>query len=406
MSSGTAPTCVLLIGWQTDAYTALVGHGCHVTAVVTPRHLRRAKAHAPDGPFIVVPNPADAEDVLAGLSRAQLSLRDFDIACTISEQAMVGAALLGQECRQASMAVDTALALRDKYLQKRHVRDAGLAVADTWIVNVLSDLEFDQTLPVVIKPINGAGTHNTHLIHNADDLSNIATIDTNTPKGPWLVEAFIRGNELHVDGVVRNGAVQGFAVSRYLHNLIEIKSDAIIASTTLSAHEHPELYNEVDLLLSHALQSMGHTDGIFHAEAFVNDHGLVFSECGGRLGGSLVQGATLTQAGIDLADEWARAVLGLAVGDRREPSASHCGWINLQTTAGVVRHAPNRTELIARPGCLEAEVMLVPGTEAPDRYAGTDSRAGHALVEGASEQEVRSRLYDLAAWFADVVVVE
>lgn len=398
---------VLMIGWNTEAYAALNDHQARVLAVIDTKHLGRARRHDPSGNFVAVPGTGDAEQVLAGLARARIPLDGFDTVCTISEFPMVAAALLAQHCKAAGMPVATAIALRDKFVQKRLIRDAGLPVADARVVNFLSELVDDQTAyPVVVKPINGAASKNTHLVPHREALEQLAAGEEWSPRGPWLVEEFIRGSELHIDGVVRYGTIQMFAVSRYIQNLIDIKSGGLVGSVVIDQDKSPDLYRRSEDLLSAALQALGHTDGIFHAEVFVTDDGLVFSEVGGRLGGGMIRETVLLQSGVHLSDEWARAALALPPRGPVEPGAAHCGFIQLPAPVGVARHVPDRTEILAQPGCLEVVLKLTPGSPTPDLSESVNAWVGRAVVGGASEEQVQARLLALATWFSDSLVVQ
>jgi len=398
---------VLMLGWHAAAYAALIDHHARVLAVIDTKHLGRARGHDPSGTFMVVPDTGDVEQVLAGLARARIPLDGFDTVCTITEYPMVAAALLAQHCKAAGMPVATAIALRDKFVQKRLIRDAGLPVADARVVNFLSELVDDQTAyPVVVKPINGAASRDTHLVPHREALEQLAADEDRPPRGPWLVEEFIRGEELHIDGVVRYGTIQMFAVSRYIQNLIDIKSGGLVGSVVIAPDESPDLYRRSEDLLSAALQALGHTDGIFHTEVFVTDNGLVFSECGGRLGGGMIRETVLRHSGVHLSDEWARAALALPPGRPLEPSAAHCGFVQLPVPVGVARHVPDQTEILAQPGCLEAVLKLTAGSPTPDLSVSVNTWAGRAVVGGASEEQVRARLLALATWFSDSVVVQ
>jgi hypothetical protein len=397
---------VLLIGWRAPAFVALNNHHARVVAVIEARHLGSARSHDPDGTFVVVPDAGDAEQVLVGLARARIPLDRFDVVGTTGEYPIVAAALLAVQGGAAGMPVATAIALRDKFVQKRLIRDAGLPVARARVVDFLSDLAGEQpAYPVVVKPLTGAGSKDTHAVAGPPELKPLAADDQRSPRGPWLVEEFIEGEELHIDGVVRHGTIRSFSVSRYVQNVLEIKAGGLVGSAVIDPDRRPDLYRKAEALISAALEALGHADGIFHAEAFEKDGGLVFSECGGRLGGGMIQETVLRRFGVNLCDEWARAALGLPPGQPAEPSGRQCGWIQLPAPGGVAQHVPTRSEVLQRPGCVEASITLTPGSETPDLSAASNMKAGRVVVAGATEEQVRERLLGLAAWFSDAVVV-
>lgn len=398
---------VLMIGWYAPAYVALTSHRARLVTVVDTAAMSKAHVHDPNGTFVIVPDAGDVEQVLAGLARAGIALDGFDVVCTIGEYSIVAAALLAAYAGAAGMHVPTAIALRDKFVQKRLVRAAGLPVAEARVANLLSDLLGEQLpYPIVVKPLTGAGSKDTHVVLDSTVLDSLAEDDRKAPRGPWMVEEFITGKELHLDGVVRAGDIQALSVSRYLQNVIDIKSGGLVGSVVIDADHGADLYKKAESLISAVLRALGHADGIFHAEAFERDGELIFSECGGRIGGGMIQETTLRRFGVNLADEWARAALGRSAGRPVEPSAQQCGFIQLPAPIGIARQVPSEAEVLEQPGCLEATITLTPGSETPDLTAASNMRAGRVVVGGDSEEQVRERLLAVAAWFSDSVVVE
>ncbi|MCX4593660.1 ATP-grasp domain-containing protein [Streptomyces sp. NBC_01549] len=406
MSTTVSPR-VLMIGWNTPAFLALKEHHADVVSVIAPRHVRRAKSHAPDATHVVVPNDGDVEQILAGLARAEIAIDEFDFVCTIGEWPIVAAALLAEHGKAVGMKLSAAIALRDKFVQKRLVREAGLPVAGAQMPDLLSDLDGEQlTYPIVIKPLTGAGSQDTHVVSDAAELASLVETYQQPPRGPWLVEEFMEGEELHLDGVVRAGVVRALSVSRYFQNVIDIKSGGLVGSVLLDPNENPDLYSKAQSLLTGVLDALGHEDGIFHAEAFEKDGELTFSEVGGRLGGGVVQDIVLRRFGVDLSDEWARAALGLPPGEPAEPSKEQCGWVHLQAPAGVAEHVPDESELLAQPGCVEAAISIGPGSQIPSFSAASNMKAGAVIIVGDSEEQVRERTLAAAAWFSQAVTVQ
>jgi len=401
---------VLLIGWYPAALDALVRLGARVVNVIDSRHRDKARAHRAhgDGTFVVVPDSRNAEDVAAGLARHDRKPGDFSLVCAMREFSLVAAALLAAAGSATGMPLRTAVALRDKFVQKQRVREAGLPVTDCRVVDRLDELRGEEFVrPLVVKPLAGGGSRDTCVLTDADAVGRLADGTHSPARGPWLVEDYVPGTELHVDGVVRDGEVRWFGIARYLQNVIDIKSGGCVGSVILDPDDHPALHAAVGKLLSGVLDALGHRDGIFHVEVFEHDGELTFSECAGRIGGGMIREMVRHRFGVDLAEEWARAVLGLpssppATGDR--PRA--CGFVQLAAPVGVLRRVPDVADVLARPGCVEASVLLQEGAVVPDMTVASNVKVGKALVEGDSEEEVRARLLDLADWFSAAVVTE
>jgi hypothetical protein len=398
---------VLYIGWSGDAADALVRHGSDTTFVVAAADAGAAGAHPGVGRVVVVPDPERVDDVVAGLLRASIDVRGFTRVCTEHEQAMVQTAVIAEAYGRPGLAVRTAVAVRDKFVQKRLVREAGIPVARCRTVDGVEELG-EHPPPFVVKPLDGAGTRLTYAVPDVASLARAARdITASGETGPWLVEEFMSGSELHVDGVVRDGTVTFFAVSRYLQNIISIQHGAGMGSVVVDPDRHPDLYERAHRLASASLEALGHVDGVFHLEAFEDGDTLAFSECAGRIAGGLLWETIIIKFGVDLYDEWARTVLGRPCGiavDRRTDHLSY-GWVHLKAPAGRVRSIPSPEELRARPGVVQAQVSFRPGDTIPDLSLASHLRAARVLMTGETEDSVADKLRSFSRWFRDQVSV-
>ncbi len=398
---------VLYVGWSGEAADALARHGSDTTFVVAAANAAAATAHPGSARVVVVPDPERADDVVEGLLRDSVDVRDFALVCTEHEQAIVPAALIAAAYGRRGLSVPTAVAVRDKFVQKELVRAASLPVARCWTVDSIEDLGAHPT-PFVVKPLNGAGTKLTYAVSDAASLERaVRNVTAAGQTGPWLVEEFVSGAELHVDGVVRDGVVRFLAVSRYLCNVIDIQSGGLTGSVLVEPAADPGLYGRAEQLTSAALTALGHTDGVFHLEVFEEGPALTFSECAGRIAGGLLWDSVLMRFGVDLYDEWARAVLGLSCGIAEEPRATggSYGWIHLDARPGRVQSIPTSDELLARPGIVKAQVSLKPGDTVPDTATGSAVRVARVLMAGETEESVAGGLRTFATWFRDQVRV-
>jgi len=398
---------VLYIGWSGEAADALARNGSDTTFVVTAADAGAAVAHPGSARVVVVPDPERADDVVAGLLRASIDVRGYERVCTEHEQAIVPAAVIAEAYGRPGLSVRTAVAVRDKFVQKGLIRDAGLPVARCWTVDRADDLDA-HSAPFVVKPFNGAGTQHTYAVRDPASLERVVRTITATGQiGPWLVEEFVTGSELHIDGVVRDGAVRFLAVSRYLSNVIDLQSGGLVGSVVVEPDADPELYRRARQLTSASLEALGHTDGVFHLEAFDDGDVLTFSECAGRIAGGLLWEAAIMKFGVDLYDEWARAVLGLPCGITADPRQGNgtYGWIHLSAGPGQVRAIPTSDELLARPGVVKAQVSLKPGDTVPDTSAASHIRVARVLMSGDTEESVAGELRTFARWFRDQVRV-
>jgi biotin carboxylase len=400
----------LLIGWRAGAARALQALGYAPTCVVSVADLPAAhQSGLKDEQVITVGDHADVEQVLASLKRHQIELTGFNVVGTNLERAMVTASVIGALAGARCIPHNVAIALRDKIVQKSVIRAAGLPVAASQVIDTLDELPTSQgAYPLVVKPLAGEGTRDTHLLQDASDARQLAT---NRPSGaacgPWAVEEFIGGSELQIDGVIRDGQLCVLAVSRYMQNRIAIKTGGLVGSILLDPVDHPRVYEKATALTSPALTALGHSDGVFHLEAFEQGHRLVFSECAGRVAGGLLREMLLRKLSVDLTAEWACALTGAApMFPTERPDDLYYGHANLNAPPGEIISIPTTADVLLRDHVVEAAVELGPGSAAPDSATASNLRVGRFIIGAASEKEAEAAVHDTITWFAQHTIVE
>lgn len=398
----------LLIGWRSGAARALEAVGYAPTCVIRPAD-KAATLGAGFNDFVTASDPSDIEQVLAALERYHIDLTDFAVVGTNLESCMVTASAVGALAAAHSIPVQAAVLLRDKVAQKAAISTSGVAVAACHSIDTLEDLPTDPGVyPLVVKPLAGEGTRETHLLQDAEEARQLAAARPGEAgHGPWAVEEFIDGLELQIDGVIRDGHLRALTVSRYLQNLIAIRTGGPVGGILLNPEDHPRLYEQASDLTTTVLKALGHTDGVFHLEAFDQNHRLVFSECAGRVGGGLKREMLIRKLGVDLTAEWARALVGAKPGIPAEPQDDlHYGFANLASPAGEIVLMPTTADVLHRELVAEGVVELGPGHTAPDQTIASNLRAGRFIARADSEMAVESAVYDTLTWFAGQTTVK
>ncbi|WP_369173665.1 ATP-grasp domain-containing protein [Streptomyces sp. R28] len=402
-------TAVLHVGWMPRAVSALLRAGADVTCAVTPADAPAAEAAG--AATVVVPRPSDVEGVLAGLARDGRTLTDYDVICSVLEFCLVPAAVLRELAGRSPGAAQRALAMRDKHVQKRLVRDAGVATAASEVLPSLAAVDPGAiTFPAVLKPLDGGGARHTYVLTDEKSARAYLELAAAGGDGPWLMEEYIDGVEFQVDGFVRDGEIRVLSVCRYLQNLIDVHEGGIVAHVALPPAEYPKLYSDVRSVAEASFKGLGHHDGPFHLEVFQErtTGRIVFGECAARVGGGRTDDVVELSFGVDLRDEWARLTLGRPsrlTGPAEHTAEGAYGGMNLPAPAGEVLAVPTLDQVLARPGVVRAQVEVEPGDVMPDVTAASHLRAGLAVVHGGDDREVAERMRDLAAWFAGKVEV-
>ena len=401
--SGTQGKPLLLVGWHGKAMEIFRNRGQSIVCAIDPHDRAEADHLGLLDSCVTVVDTSSPEAVLAGLYQRQMSLRDFAGVWSALEMGLVAASMLAALSGRTGMPLATAVALRDKYTQKAAVRAVGIPVTGCQVVDDLIHVaSICDGRRLVVKPLSGAAARDTFLVEDGDTVVALAEALPAEKHGPWLVEEYVDGPEMHFDGVVREGQLTLLSVSQYLQNVITIRDGGLVGSVTLDPDADRAIYEQAADLTSRALAALGHTDGVFHLEAFRTTEGLVFSECAGRIGGGLVRDAVLRKFGINLVEAWIDVIDGTESAPARVAASSY-GWIHLPAPSGRLLSVPDEAELLRLPGCTLARIDVGVGYNMPVMSLGSDVRAARVLVSGESRTEVEWRMLKIAEWFSSQV---
>ncbi|MEU9078791.1 hypothetical protein ACFYUY_10800 [Kitasatospora sp. NPDC004745] len=355
---------------------------------------------------------SDAESVLAALHRAGLAGLRYDAVVTTDEFALVTAGLLARHLGCRAIDPDTAVRFRDKEVQKRTVRAAGVPTARTTVIEDVHDLTGLTALPyprAVVKPVAGASTRLTATV---TDLAGLRAFGDRLRAGrsterTFLLEEFVSGEEWIADGFVLDGEVRFLALGAYGSPCLSVvDQDRPLWMRRIDPQREAWRYALAEPLVRRSLTALGLTDGVFHMELFHDpaDGRLVFSECAARRGGGLIHEETLAKFGIDLGEAMLLCGLGRLPDREVRTDPRVIGSSFLPGRPGTVVACPSAGELEALPGVEYARVEAAPGTSWSDSLASTDQRAAQVLVAAESEAALLRRFDELRRWFDDRLV--
>ena len=146
--------------------------------------------------------------------------------------------------------------------------------------------------PAVIKPLSLSASrgvikvdHPDHGDEAAEQIRRILAGAGGNPNEPLLVERFIRGPEVAVDGLLLDGEWHTLGV----FDKPEPLDGPYFAETlfTTPSRHHPEVVSEIERTAALAARGLGLTEGAVHAEARVHGSTVVFLELAARSIGGL-----------------------------------------------------------------------------------------------------------------------
>lgn len=387
------PVVVVYGPWEKDWALAGVGH-----------HAAR---------LVFVDEPARVDLVLAALAEHGLDRVRYAGVCPASDEYVVQAAVLASVLGVGDVDPRTTVLWRDKALQTAAVATAGVRTPRFRVIDdVLDDVDVADIaarvgFPAVLKPLAGAGTANTVLVADEGELLREADrLGRRSGVRRYLVEEFVPGVEMHLDGVVVDGVLEFLSLSDYVVTPLEGTHGRTISSMVLDPQEHAELYREANGFVVDVLRALGVTSSVFHVEAFRQDDGtLVFLECGVRLGGCFVPEMVRAKFGVDLAQVYVQLLCGTTPTIEVDVAPGVFCMMFLPTRPGVLVSCPSAAEVREQPGVVHAEVQKPAGSLLPPSSVNGAVRVGEALVVADDEAKVVRLVQDLAGWFGDRLTV-
>ena len=266
------------------------------------------KQHLSD--YLQVPRLLDENDVVERVHNWMRG-REVDRVLANWEVMVLTAARLRERFGVPGMSVDAVRGFRDKKLMKDRVAAAGLRVPRSVRVKTAHDAHEGAAMmgyPLVLKPIDGAGSADTYEIRDQKELDEALAKMRHVTEAS--LEEFIEGEEFTFDTVCIGGKPAYANIAQYLPKPIIARSNEWVSPviTTVRDMAQPALAKGIELGKG-VLTALGMGDGFTHMEWFRKPSGeVVFGEIGCRPGGACLVDQMNYTSDIDLFREWARAV--------------------------------------------------------------------------------------------------
>jgi biotin carboxylase len=266
------------------------------------------KAYLAD--YLQVPRLLDDDDVVARVT-AWMRGREVDRVLANWEVMVESAARLRERFGVPGMSVDTVNGFRDKQVMKERVSAAGVRVPRSERVKTVTEARAAAErigYPLILKPIAGAGSADTHRVDDATELE--AVLQRMLHVGEASCEEFITGDEYTFDTVCIGGKPAFMNVCQYLPKPLIARTTEWISPVIITVRDLEQAKLAGGIALGHqVLAALGMGDGFTHMEWFRKPDGeAVFGEIGCRPGGAHLVDQMNYTCDIDLFREWARAV--------------------------------------------------------------------------------------------------
>ncbi len=357
----------------TDFVRAAAVLGAEV--VVASEHRQAMAATMVDRALVL---PLDRPEAAADAIVTFAERAPVDAVVAVDEQGVLAAALAARRLDLAHNPPEAVAATRDKLASRTTLADAGVDQPVFRVARPGDDvarLAAEVGLPCVVKPVSLSGSRG---VIRADDPAAAAAASSRVrailadagedPAGPVLVESFVTGPEVALEGLLRAGRLEVLALfdkpdpldGPYFEETIYLTPSRLAAP----------IQQAVAAVVTAAAAALGLVEGPVHAEVRIGAGGVRLLEVAARSVGGLCSRALRFGSGISLEEVILRHALGLELDDlRREEQA-----------AGVMMLPIPRSGHLAEVNGVDA-ARAVPGIEGLELTIAR-GRAVRALPEG------------------------
>ena len=334
--------------------------------------------------------------------------KPLDAVVAVDDEGVLVAALAAQRLGLAHNPPDAAARSRDKAAMRRALEDAGvpqpefrMAGPDAEVAGLAAEVGF----PCVLKPVSLSGSRG---VIRADDpeaavvaakrVRAILADAGEDPDAPLLIERYIPGDEVAVEGLLRGGTLEPLAVFDKPDPLEGPYFEETIYVTP--SRLPPETLDAIVRMTAGAAAALGLVEGPIHAELRTDAGRAWVLELAARSIGGLCSRSLRFGVGVTLEEVILRHALGLPIDDlRRESAASGVMMIPIPR-AGILQEVRGQDRARAVPGIAGLELTIGPGRHVMplpegDRYlgflfarAGGPERVEHALRTAHGHLEI------------------
>ncbi len=312
--------------------------------------------------YLHVPSLWDEQAVLGALRDWPLA-RGLDRIESLWEPAMTLAAQLRAGLGLPGMSVETTQLFRDKEAMKAALDRAGIRTPRHRRARSAAEVRAAAEAigyPLIVKPIAGAGSADTHRVDEPADLERVLRATQHVAE--VSVEEFIEGDEFTYDTICADGRILFRNVSWYRPRPLEQRTNEWVSPQTIAVRRLDQelLAGGLDMG-PRVIEALGFRDGFTHMEWFRTPRGeAVFGEIGARPPGARSTEIMNVCCDGDVYAGWAEAV---TTGRLTQPFERHWNAAIIFKRArgeGRIARVDGLSNWLARYGRHVVEVELLP----------------------------------------------
>jgi biotin carboxylase len=222
------------------------------------------------------------------------------------------AAYINRELGLRGILPEIASRFTDKYIMRNHLANTDIPMPVYHEINTIEDaMEFTdmQGYPVILKPKSSQASLGVFRVSNSDGLQKyFEETKKNSEDGKILIEEFIEGIEITVEGFSLEGKCHILAISEkehYPHN------ECVASRLAYPPRFSDNAIENIKHIAAKVVETLGLVNGISHAEYRMRGDIPVLVEVGARGGGNRIASMIVPHiSGVDIYEMLIRSLLG------------------------------------------------------------------------------------------------
>jgi biotin carboxylase len=316
----------------------------------------------------------------------------LDAIVAVDDGGTRAAALAGQRLGLRANTPEAVARARDKRAMRAALAEAGVAQP------AFGDDPMQVGFPCVLKPLTRSGSQGVIRADTPDDAAAAAErirAILGDPEAELLVERFVPGEEVAVEGLLTRGELEVLAIFDKPDPLDGPYFEETIYVTP--SRKPPDVLDEVHRLTAQAAAALGLTEGPMHAELRIDDAGApTVLELAARSIGGLCSRSLRFGLGVSLEDVILRHALGRPPDHlRREKWASGVMMLPIPR-AGTLNEVRGQDEARATPHIAGLEISIARGKPVVPLPEG-DRYLGFLFAKAETAEQVEAALREAHA---------
>jgi biotin carboxylase len=343
---------------------------------------------------VVVPlaTPDAALEVIVALD----SRTPLDAVLAVDDEGIVVAARAAERLGFRHNSPDAVAGTRDKVVMRERLSATELSQPSFRVIPLGADAVAAANeigYPCVIKPVSRSASQGVIRVNDATEArsaaARIRAIMGDCPE-PMIVEQYVPGAEVAVEGLLVNGRLQVLAVFDKPDPLVGPYFEETIYVTPSRHGAHTLI--ELERITARATEALGLREGPVHAELRIGPTGMVtVLELAARSIGGLCSRSLHFGGGVSLEEIIIRHALAMDVGaPHRKWLASGVMMLPIRS-AGVLDRVLGQERARAVKGVVELQISIAPGRPVVPLPEG-DRYLGFIFARGVTAQEVEATL--------------